>query len=153
MFGQLRWILISPVKKSINFMKFSSSRLVEEFNVVGTLISDGPIKGSFAEVRHKFEMNDLHLFAKITGDINPIHFDEHYAQSVGMFKGVVVHGLLVSSLFPTLFGKVIPGSVYAKQSLKFKNPIYVSEYVVARMEIIDSIPFRRRGLLMMIIFD
>ena len=44
---------------------------------------------------------------------------------------IVVHGMLVASLFSCIFGTLAPGAVYMKQSLQFHKPVYVTQPVVA----------------------
>ena len=61
--------------------------------------------------------------------------------------GTIVHGILVSSLFSTLFGRSIPGAVYVSQSVRFKRPVHVGARVVARMQIVGMEP-RRKGVLL-----
>jgi len=58
-----------------------------------------------------------------------------------------VHGILVSSLFSTLFGSTVTGSIYVSQDLKFKLPVYVGAPVTARMEVIQSDEKRKGHLL------
>jgi acyl dehydratase len=115
------------------------------FNITGTLNTDGPIIGAYAELKHSFPQEDVILFSKISGDNNPLHINPEFANK-SMFKGPIVHGILVSSLFSTLFGKSISGSIYVSQSLEFKRPIHIGVDIIARMEII-KIDKKRNGLL------
>ena len=117
------------------------------FTVTGTLHEVGPIVGAYAEVQHAFTQEAVKTFADLCGDTNPIHFDRHAAQQGGMFQDKVVHGLLVSGLFSTLFGRVISGSIYVKQSLHFKSPVYIDATVLAKMTVIKVDDWKRRGML------
>ena len=92
--------------------------------------------GDYAEVTHAFKQESVETFASICGDNNPLHTDPVFASKT-MFKGPIVHGILVSSLFSTLFGRAIHGSVYVSQTLNFKKPVHVGAEVVARMEILE----------------
>jgi acyl dehydratase len=119
--------------------------------VRGSLVSrDGCAKtvsiGSFCEVSHTFPQEDVNSFSSICGDNNPLHIDPEYA-SKSMFKGPIVHGILVSSLFSTLFGRTIHGSIYVSQSLRFKRPVYVGAPIVARMEVLDIREHKKGRLL------
>ena len=61
---------------------------------------------------------------------------------------IVVHGMLVASLFSCIFGTLAPGAVYMKQSLQFHKPVYVTQPVVATTTITrirDWTGGRRRG--------
>jgi 3-hydroxybutyryl-CoA dehydratase len=75
-------------------------------------------------------------FANISKDFNPIHLDKDYARN-SMFKGQIVHGLMVASLFSGLFGTELPGigCVYKSQNLKFKRPIYIGDEVEVHIEV------------------
>lgn len=80
--------------------------------------------------------SDVKMFAKISGDNNPVHVDEEYAKQT-RFGGRVVHGLFVASLISTIFGTKFPGpgSVYVSQNLKFLSPVYVNDTVIATVKI------------------
>ena len=111
------------------------------------MATQGPVVGAYAEVRHTFTQDAVDRFAALCGDTNPIHFDRAAAQRGGVFDDKVVHGLLVSGLFSTLFGRVIHGSVYVRQSLNFKSPVYVGAPVAATMTVTQVDDWKRRGLL------
>lgn len=117
------------------------------FNVTGTLLTESPIcVGLNAQVTHAFSQEHVNQFSGLCGDNNPLHCDPEFAKTT-MFKGTIVHGIFVSSLFSTLFGRSITGSVYVSQNLSFKRPVHVGVPVTARMEIIN-IEDRRLGRLM-----
>ena len=79
--------------------------------------------------RRRFTDADCVAFAALTGDANPIHFDEDGAGDGGRLGGRAVHGMLAASGFGALLARVKPGTVYASQELKFRRPIRVDEEV------------------------
>lgn len=80
---------------------------------------------------------DIKAFAGISGDRNPVHLDEHYAEN-SRYKKRIAHGLMTASYFSALFGTKIPGEgcVYISQSLNFKKPIYIGDTVIATVEVV-----------------
>ena len=78
-------------------------------------------------------------FAKISGDYNPLHMDEKFAQSSG-FKNRVCHGMLLSSLFSRLVGMYIPGkySLYFSQTLDFVNPSIINDTITVVGKVISK---------------
>lgn|SRR3989344_3853810 len=67
-------------------------------------------------------------FAGLSGDFNPLHMDESYAENT-RFKKRVVHGMLLASFFSRLVGMHLPGkkALYLLQKLKFKNPAFIGD--------------------------
>ena len=72
-------------------------------------------------------------FAKISGDINPIHIDSEYANKT-IFKQRIVHGMHSVSLISGLLSSVFEGfdCVYVSQSIKFIKPIYINEEITIK---------------------
>ncbi len=79
---------------------------------------------------------DIKSFAMVSGDYNPIHLDEGYAEKSRYGKRIA-HGLMSASFFSALFGTKIPGSgcVYVSQNLIFKRPVFIDDIVTATIEV------------------
>ena len=79
---------------------------------------------------------DTKAFAGISGDRNPVHLNEEYAEN-SRYKKRIAHGLMTASYFSALFGTKIPGEgcVYVSQSLQFKRPVYIGDTVTAIVEV------------------
>ena len=88
---------------------------------------------------------DVKLYAGISGDRNPVHMDEEYAEK-SRYKKRIAHGMISSSFFSALFGTKLPGPgcVYVNQSLNFKRPVYIGDTVTAIITVtkIDEIKSR-----------
>jgi acyl dehydratase len=92
--------------------------------------------GQSAVLTRTFGHAEVSTFAELCGDTNPVHLDEEYAKDTP-FGARIAHGWLVSSMFSTLFGTVLPGegALYLGQTLKFKAPVYLGDTVTARVEL------------------
>ena len=62
-----------------------------------------------------FTAEDVHAFASLTGDSNPVH-----QPGGGAAGGAIVPGMLTASMFASLIGSSFPGALYLSQTLKFK---------------------------------
>ena len=80
--------------------------------------------------------SDVKLFAGLSGDHNPIHVDEVYAEN-SRYKKRIAHGLISASFFSALFGTKLPGRgcVYVGQNLNFKRPVYLGDTVTATVTV------------------
>lgn len=92
--------------------------------------------GRRAELRHTFRPVDVEAYARLTGDMNPLHVDAEIAAR-GRFGRPVVHGMLTASLFSRLLAMELPGpgTIYLRQSLRFARPVWPGEEVVASVTI------------------
>ncbi|MCB1475600.1 MAG: MaoC family dehydratase [Rhodobiaceae bacterium] len=97
---------------------------------------------------HTVAESDLTGFAEISGDDNPIHLDEAYAQTTP-FGGRIAHGMFTASLFSALLGTRLPGpgAVYMSQTLFFRAPVFVGSTIKARVEVVELIEEKQRARL------
>jgi acyl dehydratase len=108
----------------------------------GTLPSHGAgIQiGQFTELRRTFSQEDVNTFGSLIGDFNPVHYppthhsnDKSDRQNHHDTRQPILHGILLSSLFSTIFGTLIPGCIYRSQTLKFHQPVYMNEMICGRV--------------------
>lgn len=88
---------------------------------------------------------DIKNFAGISGDRNPAHMSDDYAES-SQFKKRIAHGLMSASYFSALFGTKLPGNgcVYVSQNLRFRKPVYIGDTVKATVTIKEINEKKRR---------
>ena len=81
----------------------------------------------------------LDSFATISGDYNPLHMDQKYAQKT-RFKNRVVHGMLLGSFLSQLFGVHLPGknALYFSQTLNFRSPCFIGDKISIRGEVTEK---------------
>ncbi len=94
--------------------------------------------GMVAEVSRTYDEWDIFTFAAVTGDLNPAHTDEAFAEATP-FHGRVAHGMLTSSLISAVLGTQLPGpgTIYLSQELKFRRPVRIGDMITARAEVIE----------------
>lgn len=127
--------------------KLSEDKNGPVFTIEGS-IAEGKLEvGSYAQVSHVFTQEDVTKFANLCGDNNPLHIDPIFAEKT-MFKGTIVHGILVSSLFSTIFGRCINGAVYVSQTLAFKRPVHAGTEIIAKIEIQEIQMKKQKKLLL-----
>lgn len=75
-------------------------------------------------------------FCRMTGDVNPLHTDEEFAQGKG-FKDRVVYGLLTTSFLSTLAGVYLPGerSLIREVDVKMKKPVFIGDVLTVTGEV------------------
>jgi len=77
-------------------------------------------------------------FAELSGDYNPLHFDEAFAAATA-FGGLVVQGGLTTGLLHALVAMDMPGpgTVFLSQDWKFTAPVYIGDTITARAEVLS----------------
>lgn len=88
---------------------------------------------------------DIYLFAGVTGDLNPAHIDEDYAQGT-FFKTRIAHGMLSAGFVSAVIGTRLPGpgTVYMRQTLDFLAPVRIGDTVTATVEVIEKLDEKKR---------
>lgn len=94
--------------------------VIREKTIEGLKVGD-----SFTITR-TFTESDMVLFAGISRDYNPVHFDDSFSQAKG-FKGRICHGLLVGSMITEIGGQI--GWLATEMDFKFRNPIYFGDTI------------------------
>jgi acyl dehydratase len=77
-------------------------------------------------------------FAEISGDYNPLHFDEEFAAQT-RFGRLVVQGGLTTGLLHALVAMDMPGpgTVFLSQDWKFTAPVFIGDTITAEAEVIS----------------
>lgn len=111
----------------------------------GTICIEDIAVGMKRGLRKVIEDVDLEMFGKISGDRNPVHFDDEYAQDT-IFGGRIAHGMLTASLISAVIGEQLPGhgAIYLKQSLTFLAPVRPGDVVDALVTVADIDYAKRR---------
>jgi len=91
--------------------------------------------GDIFSVARKFTENDMNLFADVTRDYNPVHFDERFTKVKG-FDSRICHGLLVASMITEIGGQM--GWLATDMSFSFKKPVYFGDSIVCNLVISEQ---------------
>jgi 3-hydroxybutyryl-CoA dehydratase len=90
---------------------------------------------------------DIELFGEVSGDVNPVHFDEAFAKTT-VFKGRIAHGVLSASYISTVLGMKMPGpgTIFMSLTTRFKAPVRIGDTVVATCTVREVVADKRRVL-------
>jgi acyl dehydratase len=90
------------------------------------------------EVRLTPEMIDA--FARLTGDLNPLHVSDEFAKSRG-FPSRLAHGLLSAAFFSTICGMLLPGRDCLLQNVRFdfRKPVPAGTELTLEASVVQKI--------------
>ena len=99
-------------------------------------IAGKPASGAHAERSKTVGTRDIELYTEITGDRNPLHYDEPAARR-SLFRGLIVQGGVTSGLLNAIVAEDLPGpgSVFLGMELKFVKAVYVGDTITARVDV------------------
>ncbi len=94
------------------------------------------IVGEKAQLSKLISEADIGAIAKITGDYNPVHVNEAFAQKT-RFKGRIAHGVLGVGLISAVLGTKLPGpgAIYLSQNVNFLAPVRIGDKITAEVEV------------------
>jgi acyl dehydratase len=100
-----------------------------------------PAPGQRAERTLTLTAAHVKTFAELTGDYNPLHFDETFAAGT-KFGRLVVQGGLTTGLLHALVAMDMPGpgTVFLSQNWKFTAPVYIDDTITAAAEVVSVHP-------------
>lgn len=92
--------------------------------------------------------SEVRAFADASGDHNPLHLDEEYAQGT-RFGRRIAHGMLLGSYISALIGMELPGegTIYMKQELNFLRPVYYGDVIRVEIMVTELIQEKKRAVL------
>ena len=80
----------------------------------------------------------VETYAELTGDRNPLHFDESFAAKT-RFKHLIVQGGLTTGLLNALVAMDMPGpgTVFLHQDWQFTAPVFIGDTITAEAEVLE----------------
>ena len=110
----------------------------------GTICVEDLEIGMSRMLEREITQNDIVQFSQVSGDKNPVHLDEEYAQQT-IFGKRIAHGMLTASLISAVIAEQLPGhgTVYLSQTLKFIRPVLPGQLVITSV-IVSHIEYSNR---------
>ena len=96
-----------------------------------------PVVGQTATRSITVTREHVEAYAEMTGDRNPLHFDEEFAANT-KFGRLVVQGGLTTGLLHALVAMDMPGpgTVFLSQKWRFTAPVYIGDTITATAEVL-----------------
>jgi 3-hydroxybutyryl-CoA dehydratase len=128
---------LAPVRREAEAPAYPVGRTIAELAV-----------GDNASFTKRIEQSDIDAFARVSGDANPVHIDEKWAQE-SFFKGRIAHGILTGGLISAAIGMQLPGpgTIYLSQTLKWLAPVRPGDELTATVTVREIVPERNRVVL------
>lgn len=94
--------------------------------------------GATARRTRRVTERDIELFTELTGDRNPLHYDEDAARR-SRFGGLIVQGGVTSGLLNAVVAEDLPGpgSVFLHVDWSFKAPVRPGDEITAEVELLE----------------
>lgn len=95
--------------------------------------------GATASRTRTVRAQDIELFTEMTGDRNPLHYDED-AASRSRFGGIIVQGGVTSGLLNAVVAEDLPGpgTVFLHVDWDFKAPVRPGDEITAEVEVLEA---------------
>ena len=95
--------------------------------------------GDVARRTRTVQARDIALFTEITGDRNPLHYDEDAARA-SRFGAIIVQGGITSGLLNAVVAEDLPGpgSVFLHVDWDFKAPVSPGDDITAEVEVLEA---------------
>jgi acyl dehydratase len=94
--------------------------------------------GDTARRTRRITTRDIELFTELTGDRNPLHYDEDLAAR-SRFGGIIVQGGVTSGLLNAVVAEDLPGpgSVFLHVDWSFRAPVRPGDVITAEVEVLE----------------
>lgn len=97
-----------------------------------------PVVGQKAERSRTVGPRDIELFTAISGDRNPLHYDEAAARA-SRFGEIVVQGGITSAILNAVVAEDLPGpgTVFLQVDWKFTAPVRPGDTITGQVEVLE----------------
>ena len=84
-----------------------------------------------ASLTREVSQQDIELFTAISGDHNPLHYDEELAQET-RFGGIIVQGGITSAILNAVVAEKLPGpgTVFLHVDWNFRAPVRPGDTII-----------------------
>ena len=98
-----------------------------------------PAVGTTARRTRTVESKDIVRFTEMTGDRNPLHYDEKLA-TASRFGGIIVQGGVTTGLLHAVVAEDLPGpgSVFLHVDWNFRAPVKPGDEITAEVEVTEA---------------
>lgn len=96
-----------------------------------------PRVGQRAEITRKVSKKDIEMFTAISGDYNPLHYDEQLAKAT-KFSGIIVQGGVTSAVLNAVVAEKLPGpgTVFLHVDWNFTAPVRPGDKITGAVEVV-----------------
>lgn len=100
--------------------------------------SRSPAVGAVAERSRVVQLADIEAFTSISGDRNPLHYDEEMA-TASRFEGIIVQGGVITAILNAVVAEELPGpgSVFMHVDWSFRAPVRPGDTIIGRVEVLE----------------
>jgi acyl dehydratase len=97
-----------------------------------------PAVGATASLTRTVRAEDIELFTRMTGDRNPLHYDEAAAKA-SRFGEIIVQGGVTSGILNAVVAERLPGpgTVFLKVEWSFLAPVRPGDEITGEVEVVE----------------
>jgi phosphotransacetylase/acyl dehydratase len=112
---------------------------LESMNLLRNRTFDEISIGDVAHIERRLTLQDIQMYAVLSGDLNPSDVDPEFAGS-GQFQAVIAHGMWGAALISAVLGTRLPGpgTVYLGQTLRFIAPLRLDDQLSVRVTVLSK---------------
>ena len=112
--------------------------MTEDRKSAETWPNGAPRVGQRAERSRKVVPEDIQRFTDLSGDKNPIHYDEALARST-VFGEIIVQGGITTAILNAVVAEDLPGpgTVFLHVDWNFRAPVRPGDTITGSVEVLD----------------
>jgi len=98
-----------------------------------------PEPGQTASLSREVGAEDIRRFTEMSGDRNPLHYDEAAAGS-SVFEGIIVQGGVTTAILNAVVAEELPGpgSVFLRVEWSFRAPVRPGDTITGTVEVLEA---------------